>query len=451
MNFLALTLLVALGTILFVLPRRWAPVPLLAAALYMTAGQGVELGSLSLPAYRVMLMLGFLRALLRREYLIGGVNSIDRLMLAWACWVILASFFHLSEPGSGPVFAAGYAMNVALSYFLVRAWCRGLDEVHGLLKVVGILLAPVALSMAFEHFLEKNLFAMLGGASELVSARDGKIRSQGPFQHSILAGTVGSASVAYMIAIWKQHRTFAAVGLVASITMVLSSNSSGPLMSLVVTVAAIVAWRWRYWTKALRYAALALYFMLEIVMPAPAYYVISKFDLTGSSTGWHRGKLIESAIEHFSEWWLFGTDYTFHWTGVANWSQRHSDITNYYIAIGVVGGFPALLLTIMMMWRAFAWVGSLAKGDEISSVQHKFSIWCLGAGLFSLAASSLSVAYFDQSVVFFWLNVSLISLLHSSSTHTQTDSGLARGAASPCRPTSRASAHRASQLQARDP
>jgi len=31
-----------------------------------------------------------------------------------------------------------------------------------------------------------------------------------------------------------------------------------------------------------------------------------KIDLTGSSTGWHRAELIDSALRHFNEWWLVG-------------------------------------------------------------------------------------------------------------------------------------------------
>lgn len=360
-----------------------------------------------------MLALGLLRMLLGRETLVGGLNTIDRLMMAWGVWVFLASFFHLWVPGSGPKYATGYILDIALSYCLVRAWCQGLDEIKGLLKAIAMILTPVALGMLLEHLLQRNIFSVFG-APEAVYVREGAIRARGPFQHPILAGTVGSASIAYMFALWKEHRSVAVVGIIASVSMVLSSNSSGPLMSLLIAIAAILAWRWRDWMRSFRYAVLALYLLLEVVMSRPAYYVISKLDLTGSSTGWHRSRLIEAAIEHFSEWWVFGTDYTVHWMGIPTyWSERHSDITNYYIAMGVVGGFPAMMLLILMMWRAFRWTGWLVH-DGMQVEQDKFAAWCLGAGLFAHAVSSLSVAYSDQSVIFFWLNVSIISAMYSS-------------------------------------
>lgn len=40
-------------------------------------------------------------------------------------------------------------------------------------------------------------------------------------------------------------------------------------------------------------------------------------------------------------------------------------------------------------------------------------IWCLGAGLFAHAVTSLSVSYTDQSMMFFWLNIGVISSMYS--------------------------------------
>ena len=82
--------------------------------------------------------------------------------------------------------------------------------------------------------------------------------------------------------------------------------------------------------------------LLDLVMKAPAYYIIARADIIGGSTGWHRAALIDSAIRHLNEWWLIGTDYTRNWmvTGVS-WSADNTDITNHYLYLGVLGGLPA--------------------------------------------------------------------------------------------------------------
>lgn len=415
MNVTALLFLIASATAAMVLPRKWVPIPLLASCCYMTIGQGIELGPISLPVYRIVLAVGLLRVIVRRETMAGGINTIDKLIIAWAGWMVFASFFHEWKPGSGPVYASGFVFNVTLVYFLTRVWCRDLSELMAVLRMVAWLLAPVAVAMLAEHTLERNFFGAFGGVSESVYVRDGAIRAQGPFAHPILAGTVGAVCLPLLIGIWRRYRISATVGMVACVAIVLASTSSGPLMSLFMGVFALLMWFFRPGLHVVRWAVIGAYVSAEILMTRPAYYLISKIDLTGSSTGWHRSKLIESAFEHLSEWWAFGTDHTGHWmpyTLDASVGQN-ADITNYYLFIGTIGGLPAMLLLIAIIWCAFVWVGESVRNAPAVLQEHRFTIWCLGAGLFAHAGTSLSVAYFDQSMMFFWLNIGVISSMYS--------------------------------------
>jgi hypothetical protein len=414
MNSAALVFLIVSAIAVMVLRRKWAPIPLLASCCYMTIGQGVELGPVSLPVYRIVLAVGLLRVIIRRETVAGGINTIDKLMLAWAGWMVFAGFFHEWMPGSGPVYALGFVYNILLVYFLTRVWCRDLFELMAVLRMVAWLLVPVAVAMMAEHTFERNVFGMFGGVSEGVYVRGGAIRAQGPFAHPILAGTVGAVCIPLMIGIWRRYRISAAVGLVACVAMVFASTSSGPLMSLVMGIGAILLWLHQSAVRVIRWAVIGVYMAAEILMTRPAYYLISKIDLTGSSTGWHRSRLIQAAFEHLSEWWAFGTDYTGHWMGITvDEAGKHSDITNYYLWIGIIGGLPAMLLLIAIIWRAFVWVGRSVRNAPATLQEQRFMIWCLGAGLFAHAVASLSVAYFDQSMTFLWLNIGAISSMYS--------------------------------------
>jgi len=412
MNVIALTFLIVNALGVLVLPRRWAPISLLASCCYMTTAQVIHIGPVSLTVYRVVLAAGLLRVVLRREKLPGGANTIDKLMVAWAAWLMFASLFHEWVQGSGPVYTSGQVFNIISVYFLIRFWCRSLDDLTTMLRIAAWLLVPVALAMVAEHVVEKNAFAIFGGVPESVPIRDGRIRAQGPFQHPILAGIVGAVCVPLMLGIWRKYRSSSAVGLPASVTMILASTSSTPLMSLFLGVGATVMWRFRGWIRLVRWAVIGAYLFAEALMTRPAYFLMSKVDFTGSSTGWYRSKLIQSSIQHLSEWWAFGTDDTGSWM-YPNIDAKHSDITNYYIFIGVVGGLLAMILLIAIMWRAFAWIGESLRDTSNLPDDERFMVWCLGAGLFAHAASSLSVVYFDQSVAFFWLNVGAISALYS--------------------------------------
>jgi hypothetical protein len=416
MNAIALVFLIVSATAVMVVSRKWALIPLLASGVYIPVGPGVEFGALSLPVYRIVLFAGLLRVILRRETIVGGINTIDRLIIAWAGWLVFASLFHEWAPGSGPVYAAGLGFNVVLVYFLTRVWCSDASGLIVVFKIMAWLLVPVAVAMLAEHTLERNVFGMLfDGVSEGVAVRDGVIRARGPFAHPILAGTVGAVCFPLMIGIWRRYRVSATVGVAACVAIVLASTSSGPLMSLFMGVFALLIWLYRPGLRAIRWAAMGAYISAEILMTRPAYYLISKIDLTGSSTGWHRSRLIESAFAHLSEWWAFGTDHTGHWMpySLDETVRGNADITNYYLFIGIIGGLPAMLLLIAIMWRAFVWVGEGVRNTPPVLQEDRFLLWCLGAGLFAHAGTSWSVGYFDQSMVFFWLNVSVISSMYS--------------------------------------
>ncbi len=382
----------------------------------MTMGQSLNLGLINLPIFRMLLIVGMLRVIAKKEFAPGGRNKIDTLVVTWGCWVMFASCFHQFIPGSGPVYTSGVVMNVTFVYFLFRNWIRDAGEIADIAKALAILLAPVAIEMAMERVTGRNNFSVFGYVPAAVDMREGKFRAQGPFGHSILAGTVGAVCFPLMVGIWSRHRRSAMIGMVVCLFMIFASASSGPIMSLLIGVGAIALWYQRPMVKVIRWAVVAVYIGAELFMSRPAYYLISKIDLTGGSTGWHRSRLIEVFFEHFGEWWFAGTDFTRHWIphGVPIGNGNHIDITNYYISFAVLGGLLSMLLVIFILYRGFSWIGKILANDENLEEQDQFMVWCLGAGLMAHAATSISVAYFDQSMIFFWLNIAVISSLYSS-------------------------------------
>jgi hypothetical protein len=169
-------------------------------------------------------------------------------------------------------------------------------------------------------------------------------------------------------------------------------------------------------------AGLGLYFVLMLVMERPPYYLISKIDITGGSTGWHRSFLIEQTFKHLSEWWLFGTDRTRHWMpSQGAITPHHTDITNYYIVFGVMGGLVAMLLVVYAIIVGIRWVCAYQEEPVAAVGNNGFMVWGFGAALFSHAVSSISVAYFDQSVIFFWMTLAAISSVYSTIGETESE------------------------------
>lgn len=401
---IAFTLLNAIGVLL--LPRGWAFVPLIAGACFVSFGQVVHVGPFSFTIIRLLVAAGVLRVLIRRERLPGGVIGLDLAFIAWAIWACISSAFH-ADPKSDLIYKLGQSYDACGLYFLARSFCVSLPDVFRLCRIIAVILVPVALGMLYEHVAMYNWFSMFGGVPATPMVRNGTIRSFGPFMHPILAGTVGACVLPLMIGLWRIERLAALIGSVACLAMVLASGSSGPVMSALAGVAALCLWPLRFRMRAVRWLGVAVYLGLELVMKVPAYYIISRLDVTGSSTGWHRAALIESALKHLGEWWLAGTDYTRHWmpTGVS-WSPNHTDITSHYLNMGVIGGLPLLGLFITWLVVAFRYVGGGIRMFRGSA--ERWLVWALGAALFAQTVTCISVAYFDQSVVFLYLTLAAL-------------------------------------------
>jgi hypothetical protein len=403
----ALVFLLLNSAALLVLKRRWAPLPLLVGACYMPLAQAIELGPVSLPLMRILIVVGFMRTVMKGERMVGKLNKLDRMMLIWSVWAILSCFFH-EDPSGELVFRLGLVWNCCGIYFLLRVFCQSVDDLVGLFGVTAILLVPVALEMVYEVKTLKNLFSAVG-APIGPEIREGRARGQGPFAHAILAGTVGGVCLPLMIGLWRMRRKQSLIGIGACLVIIVSCASSGPIMSAMFGAIGLYIWRYRTHMRKIRWAIFLGYIGLDIVMKAPAYFLLARIDLTGGSTGWHRAELIHSALQHLNEWWFSGTDYTRHWmpTGVS-WSTEHTDITNHYLHMGVMGGLLMMFLFIWVIVRGFSLVGEAVRPDHVLKPELRFLVWALGASLFAHAATCVSVSYFDQSFVFLYITLGAI-------------------------------------------
>ena len=414
MTLIGILFLLATAVGIFVLPRHLALLPLLMGACYMTGGQSILIGPFHFTVLRILIPLGFIRSRLRQEQIVGGYKGMDRLLLMWGAWYLFSSVFHKSI-GETLVYHLGGALDVLGFYFLIRLFCQTKEDLVQIIKITAFVLVPVAIEMINEKFTGHNIFGYLGGVPVDTLMRDGKVRAQGPFGHPILAGTVGAFCVPLMIGIWIQHPRVAKIGLAACLGMVLASASSGPIMTVAFGVLGLVLWRWRRFTGQMRIAAVLTYIACDIFMTRPAYYLLEKIDLTGSSTGYHRAAIIDAGIKHFDEWWAGGTDYTRHWMpyGVS-WSEDHSDITNQYLFSGVNGGFALMVLFTCMVWLGFRYTGQTLRLQPKAPFEEQYLIWSMGAMLFAHATTMMSVAYFDQSIMFFYLNLAVITTMHAN-------------------------------------
>jgi hypothetical protein len=155
-----------------------------------------------------------------------------------------------------------------------------------------------------------------------------------------------------------------------------------------------------------------------MIMKDPVWFLIAKTANIIGGSGYHRSRLIDSAITYIDEWWLWGTKYTAHWVPyVLPVNPNMVDITNQYIREGVDGGIIKLILFIIIIALSFRAVGLSLHAMEDKPFAIKIMIWSVGVSLFAHVASFMAVNYFDQIIVFWFLLLSIISALPTGSEH----------------------------------
>jgi len=412
---IGLAFALSMGILMILLPRKYALMPLIATACYLTLGQRIVVFSLDFTMVRILILFGFTRLFIKSESLKIELNTIDKAIIYWLIAFIL--IYTISHGSLGALInRLGRAYDALGIYFLSRFLIRDREDFNRLLKFLAVIIIPLSLLMLVEATTGRNFFAVFGGVSPLSEIRNGHIRCQGSFRHPIMAGTFGATSVPLFIALWwhEAHgKLYAFLGFIFASIIVLTSRSSGPAMAYLFGIAGITTWVIRTHMRAMRWLILLSLISLHMVMKAPVWFFIARLAGIIGGSGWHRAQLIDQAIRHFDEWWLIGTTYTAHWKmgTVLAVNPNMIDITNEFVGQGVNGGLITLVLFVLLIVRCFQSIGSKVNANPEESFSYKLTLWSLGAALFAHVVSFMSVSYFDQIIVFWYLLLALISTL----------------------------------------
>ncbi len=403
-GFVILTSALALAQ--FLLPKRLAFLPLLIAACHLG---NIEIAANITPC-RLMIVLGLVKAIASGEFKWSSSNRIDLLFLTFSCIAIIVSFVPRLDIPSPFKQNLGLILNAFGSYLYGRAFLSGPNAVQSFARALSIILLPLAIFLTIEHTTRQNTYKMLGARSAQSVVREGKNRAAGPFQHPILAGTMGAVSFPFMIFLWKRDRKRALLGLGSSLAIVYASSSSGPLAALMLSMLCCLAWKYRQHITRIHKLSWVTIVILHLISTRGIWYLMARIDLTGGSTGYHRARLIDSAMGSFGRWWLAGTDYTRDWmfSGVS-WSDRHTDLTNYYIHLGVIGGLGLMLTFIAIQFNCFTQIGKELKRSQYANSFNNQSLWFSGCALLSHSVGMVSISYFDQMYAPLYVLIGLIS------------------------------------------
>jgi hypothetical protein len=410
---------VALGVLLlacilmFTVKRKYMIVPLMLATLMLSSENQLVILGTHLAIGRILIFLAWIRILWngfinRSDPYPGPLTTIDKIFTFWTVSGATLYALHWMDIGAF-MNRLGFVYSTLGMYFLLRYVIRDREDVFRTIKVIGLLLIPVAVTMWIEHSTGRNPLAILG-APQFSEIRNGSVRAQGPFGHSIIAGTFSAMLVPLILALWREgkgNRIVGGLALVACTVITITSASSTPLMTYAAAVGCLCLWTFRRNMRMFRWGLVLFLILVQAFMKVPVWFLINRVSALTGGTGWHRAELIDQFVHHFFEWWLIGTSNNAAW-GLDMW-----DSINAYVRAGVEGGLLTFILFIALFVVAYKKIGiarRLSEGD----VKEERLMWALGSTLFANTIAFFGIIYFDQSSIGWYAVLVMISVMTAS-------------------------------------
>src|SRR5579872_4372659 len=117
-----------MGALMLALPRRYALAPVIILTCYMTMGERLMIANLNFTMIRILTLFGWMRLILRQEFIKLRLNAIDKALLWWTCSAIVLHTF-LWQTWHEFINRLGLAYDAIGLYFLFRFLVRDRDDI----------------------------------------------------------------------------------------------------------------------------------------------------------------------------------------------------------------------------------------------------------------------------------------------------------------------------------
>jgi len=389
--------LVVLIIVALKVPRHYLAMPLLFLIVAIPSAQRIVIASLDFSFIKILVLVCVARIYSNRKAYDFHLEKPDIILRYWMFWSILA-YGILIGGFSGIVSRTGFMITAAGSYYVGRACIRTAEDIRKITIFIGLLAIPMVFFFLIERGTGKNMFSIFGGVPDVTLIRKGRLRCQGPFSHPLMAGVFWASFLPWLGALWfsktvAMYKIAIFIGCVAII--IANTASSTPVMAVLFSLLGFFMFTIRDKLPFIKKSMVLILIFLHFVMERPVWHLISRIDISGGSTGWHRYNLIQQAINHIGEWWMVGT------LSTAHWGRGLSDITNQYLLEGVRGGLAGMVLFIIFLFTIFTLIGRAMKVAD--SKVELWLYWTSGVMLFVHMMNFLAVSYFGQMTSAFFL------------------------------------------------
>jgi hypothetical protein len=415
-NPVVFALVIIAGLLICILPRNKAIFPFITAAMLIPMDQVLVIGPFHFPMLRLLILFGAIRLCWTKlnsqaPLFSGGMNKADKVIMTLTL-VTALDWILLWGQVATVIYQFGEIYTVFGTYFLLRFLIRDREDVERLLRGFIYVTVVLAILMTIEQVKGWNPYSILGGANaSFFSAglmRGDRFRSTGPFGHPILAGTFGSVMAPLYVGLWwstRRQRAIAILGVLAATAMVMTSNSSTPILALIAGTLALSLWKLRGWLRVMRWSLVIILVSLHMVMKAPVWNLIARIDVVGGSSADHRYQLVNQCILHFKDWWLIGVKYNGQW----GWDMW--DTANQYVSLAQSSGVVPLALFILLIIYGFKLAGRARVMAR--SRRDALMYWSFGSALFAHTVGYFGISYFDQTIVAWYALFAVLAVAYS--------------------------------------
>lgn len=425
MQSLTLTVAVIVSVLVIALRPKYALAAYITGLLWYPGFLAVSIGTIDILVGRFAVAVLLLRCLLddriRSKFTWCRLDTLVALgMIVFAG----AYFVTRVQPMSSTIEnRGGFLMDTWCSYLAARFIVTDRAKLISIIKCISIVLIPLAMLGVIESVTGWRPFFSLWrfspwfreGGAFVQEGRFGFARAVGPFSHPILFG--GGFAMFLPLIYYLRHernnwRPFAYILSGVALIGALSSMSSGPWVMVILVIFCLAMERHKQWVKPMFIFFVLSCIFVGIASNRPFYHVIASYANLLGGAGWHRARLIDLAIEHFSEWWLVG-----YGDRDPGWGPQlgmaFTDVTNEFILAGVRYGILGVIALCVILAKAFRDI--IFTYRKMIDPVMKSLCWAFGSLLFSVTVAWMSVSFFGQLLPLFYCALGMIgSLCHSS-------------------------------------
>jgi hypothetical protein len=394
------------GLLVLLLRRDKAITPFVLAGMIIPYGQAVTFAGVHFSMLRLLSMIGMVRVcsdIFTEKAERGKLHPIDKAFLSLIVVTFVTTNILFKEMGYF-IFSFGVSYTFLFVYCIVRHLIREESDVLRAGKALVFVGFVAAVVMILEQAIQINVFGYLGGEHLHPLIREGRVRSQAFFGHSIIAGCYGATLFPLCVWLWLKGgaaKRYALVGAVSSALMVVTSASSTPIMGLAGATLAFCFWPLRRQMRWVRRGLVATLILLHLVMHGPVWALIARINVVGGNSADHRYQLVNQCVLHFWDWWLVGTKENNSW----GWDMW--DTANQFVGTAESAGLLAFVCFVALFSRSFRAIGN-GRAAYDSDKRKQFELWTVGCVIFTQLVNFAGVDYFDQTTMAWYIFLAMV-------------------------------------------